>query len=127
MARNPTAALERGTDPETLSPRLTRLRKARGLTQTELAHRLGTIQAVVSDYESERRRIHVARARAIAAILQVTADELLGWPTTSATGSGPGELSLKLVRRLKGIEALPPARQKAVLPTLDFLLKGAGS
>ncbi|GEM_PF-3731096 len=34
-----------------------------------------------------------------------------------------GALSLKLVRRLKAIEALPPKRQKFVLQTLDALLR----
>jgi transcriptional regulator with XRE-family HTH domain len=112
---------------ETLGQRLTRLRTARGITQVALAHRLGTVQTVVSEYELDHRRIHAQRLREIAEILQVSADALLGMPTTRANGNGHGELSLKLVKRLKGIEALPRARQKAVLQTLDFLLKGAGS
>jgi transcriptional regulator with XRE-family HTH domain len=99
----------------------------RGLTQVELAHRLGTTQTVVSDYEIGRRRIHLQRAQQIAAILNVSVDDLLAEPTARTNGNGHGELSLKLVRRLKCIEALPRARQKAVLQTLDFLLKGAGS
>lgn len=79
--------------------------------------------------ELDPRRVHAQRLREIAEILQVSADELLGMPTTRAHGTcnGHGELSLKLVKRLKGIEALPRARQKAILQTLDFLLKGAGS
>ena len=112
---------------ETLGQRLTRFRTTRGLTQVTLAQRLGTTQTVVSEYELDHLRMHAHRVRAIAEILAVSTDELLGMPTTRATGNGHGELSLKLVRRLKGIEALPRARQKAVLQTLDFLLKGAGS
>lgn len=112
---------------DTLGQRLTRLRTARGLTQAALAHRLGTTQTVVSEYELDHLRMHAQRVRAIAEILHVSTDELLGLPPARGPSSGQGELSLKLVRRLKGIEALPPARQKAVLQTLDFLLKGAGS
>lgn len=127
MARPRLHPVKNGPGSDTLGQRLTRLRTARGLTQAALAQRLGTTQTVVSEYELDHLRMHAQRLREIAEILQVSTDELLGLPTPKGTGAGHGELSLKLVRRLKGIEALPPARQKAVLQTLDFLLKGAGS
>jgi len=66
-----------------LGHRLARLRKARGLTQTDLAHHLETTQTVVSDYEIGRRRIHLHRAQQIAEILQVSVDELLGRSVTN--------------------------------------------
>ena len=36
------------------------------------------------------------------------------------------ELSLKLVRRMKRIETLPPGQQKVLLQTIDNFLKGVG-
>jgi hypothetical protein len=50
-----------------------------------------------------------------------------GYPQAARGSAGNGALSLKLTRRLHRIEALPPARQKLVLQTLDTLLKGASS
>jgi hypothetical protein len=60
----------------------------------------------------------------LAKALKVSADEILG------VGNGKGELdgpSLKIVKRLKRIERLPPARQKALLTNIDMFLKAAES
>jgi transcriptional regulator with XRE-family HTH domain len=104
---------------ETLGSRLARLRKAAGMSQAALAESLGTTQTLISEYELDRRRIHAQRLAEIARLLHVSADELVGRKPTKANGS----LSLKLVRRLKAIEQLPPRRQKFVLQTLDALLR----
>jgi len=111
---------------ETLGRRIARIRKARGLTQTELARRLGKIQAVVSDYESDRRRIHAEMIVRIAQVLSVSTDELLGSKAQKSAGNS-GEISLRLARRINKLSELPRARQKFVLQTLDALLKGASS
>lgn len=58
-------------------------------------------------------------------VLGVSTDELLG--SNANRGADNGALSLKLTHRLHRIEALPPARKKLVLQTLDTLLKGASS
>lgn len=111
---------------ETLGSRIARFRKARGLTQTELARRLGKIQAVVSDYESDRRRIHAEMIVRIAEVLSVSTDELLGTRAQKGAANA-GEISLRFARRINKLSELPPARQKLVLQTLDALLKGASS
>jgi transcriptional regulator with XRE-family HTH domain len=109
----------RDNSAETLGTRLARLRKAAGLTQVQLAEKLGTTQTLISEYELDNRRIHAARLSQIAQLLHVSVDELLGHKPSKANGAS----SLKLVRRLKAIEALPPQRQKLVLQTLDALLR----
>jgi hypothetical protein len=76
-----------------------------------------------SEYEHDNRRVHAARLSTIAHLLQVSVDELLGHKPSKANGAA----SLKLVRRLKAIEALPPQRQKFVLQTLDALLRVLGT
>ena len=106
---------------ETFGQRLARLRKAAGLSQGELAERLGATQSLVSEYEHDNRRVHGERLSQIARLLHVSVDELLGHKAAKTNGA----LSLKTVRRLKAIEALPPKRQKFVLQTLDALLRGA--
>lgn len=104
--------------------RIATVRKARGMTQTELAERIGIIQALVSDYESGRRRLYAEMIIRIAKVLKVSTDELLG--VKPARLNGEGRVSLKLGRRMQRIEALPTAKQKALLATLDVFLKGAG-
>lgn len=112
---------------ETVGQRIARLRKARGLTQTELAARIGIIQTLVSDYENENLRLSAEMAARFAQALAVSLDELMGLktPKKTAAKTESGELSLKLVRRLKGIEQLPPAQQKALLRTIDVFLQNA--
>ena len=113
------------THEDSLGRRIARLRKARGLTQVELATRIGTIQAVISDYESDRRRMHAEMIVRVAQALSASADELLG--TKAQKGNAGGAMSLRLTKRLQKLDALPRARQKFVLQTLDALLKGASS
>jgi transcriptional regulator with XRE-family HTH domain len=107
---------------ETQGARLARLRKAAGLTQVELAERIGIIQGLVSAHELDKLKLAAEMAVRYAKALNVSTDELLG---LKAPKRANGELSLKLVRRLKGIEELPPARQKALLQTIDAFLRGA--
>jgi hypothetical protein len=45
-----------------------------------------------------------------------------GRPLSKTEGNG---FSLKLVRRMQIIEALPPSQQKFLLRTIDTFLKGA--
>jgi transcriptional regulator with XRE-family HTH domain len=42
--------------------RIARIRKERGYTQNELAERIGTIQALVSDYERDKLRLNAEMA-----------------------------------------------------------------
>ena len=107
---------------ERIGQRLARLRKARGHTQTELAHRIGIIQTLVSDYETGNLRLSAEMAVRFAKALHVSLDELMGLKTSKRVN---GVLSMKLVRHLKGIEDLPPAQQRALLKTIENFLKGA--
>lgn len=102
--------------------RLSRLRKAVGLTQVELADRVGIIQALVSAHELDKLKLSAEMAVRYAKVLKVSTDELLGLKLSKRMN---GRLSLKLVRRLQGIETLPPVQQKALLRTIDAFLKSA--
>jgi transcriptional regulator with XRE-family HTH domain len=108
---------------ESLGRRLARLRKHAGLTQVELAERVGIIQALVSDYEQGKLRLSAEMAARFAQALNVSLDELVGLKTPKKAN---GELSLHLVRRLKGIEELPTHQRKVLLQTIDAFLRSAG-
>jgi transcriptional regulator with XRE-family HTH domain len=66
---------------ETIAQTLVRLRKERGLTQAQMAKRLGVSQPVVSDYERGGLRLHGELILRVAEILDVSANELLGLDT----------------------------------------------
>jgi transcriptional regulator with XRE-family HTH domain len=113
---------------ESLGERIARLRKLAGLTQVELAEKIGIIQGLVSAYELDKLKLSAEMAVRFAQALNVGLDELMGVKVAKKKAAAKrenGELSLKLVRRLKGIEQLPPAKQKALLSMIDSVLTSA--
>jgi len=107
---------------ETLGQRLARIRKERGYTQVELAERVGTIQSLVSDYETDRLRLSAEMAVRYALALDVSTDELLHPKAKRHNGRKP---SRRVMRRLEKIESLSPHHQATLLKTIDTFLRGA--
>jgi transcriptional regulator with XRE-family HTH domain len=107
---------------ETFGQRLARLRKSKGYTQVELAKKMDIVQVLISDYERDKLRPYHEMIARFAKALEVSADELLG---LAPKKNGNNGASLKLIRRMKKIEALPAAQQKILLRTIDTFLKGA--
>jgi len=105
---------------ESLGKRLARLRKQKGHTQIELAHKIGITQVLVSDYERGRIRPHYEMVIRLALALEVTTDELLGVKPSKNSTNNP---NLKIIQRLKKIEALSPSHQKFILKAIDSHLK----
>jgi len=110
------------TENETFGRRLARIRKAKGYTQVELAGKMGIIQVLISDYERDKLRPYHEMIIRFAQALEVSADELLGLKTSESQGT---TTSLKLLRRMKKIETLPPSQQKILLRTIDTFLKAS--
>ena len=110
-------------DDESVGKRLARLRKERGLTQIELAERLGVIQSVLSRYERGVFRLNAELIVKLTQILNVTADEILNIePVKESTGVH----SRRLLRRIRQIDSLPKRDQQALMRTIDaFLAKSA--
>ena len=104
---------------ETIGQRLARIRRERGLTQVELAERLGVAQPVVSDYERGELRLHGELIVKLSGILGVSAEELLGLKAAPSNGALKNR---RLVRRLQAIERLPRRDQQALLRTIDRFL-----
>ena len=107
---------------ETLGQRLARIRKERGYTQVDLAKKIGIIQSLISDYETDRLRLTAEMAVRFALALGVSTDELLHPKTGKKKSRKP---SLKVMRRMEEIEKLPPRQQAFVLSALDSILRGA--
>jgi transcriptional regulator with XRE-family HTH domain len=109
-------------DQETIGQRLARLRRERGITQAEIADRLGIVQPMVSDYERGELRLHGQLIVELARLLNVSADELLG--LEKPKGGGPVK-NRRLLRRLQQLEKLPKRDQQALLRTIDAFLAKA--
>ncbi|MGO9409585.1 MAG: helix-turn-helix domain-containing protein [Spirochaetia bacterium] len=95
---------------ETTGQRLSRLRKERGLTQKELAEKIGVGPTIISDYETGRLMFNGEMVARLAIALSVSADTILGLKqTTTQTEATP---SVRILRRLKKISTLPPQKKK---------------
>jgi len=106
-----------------LHEQLANLRKARGMTQAEVAEALELPQGLISNFEKGVRRLHSDQIVQFAELFHVSIDELFGRkPKKYVEGS---ELGLHLIRRMQQIEKLPKSRQKAVLVSIDMMLCGA--
>jgi len=110
---------------EPLGQRLTRIRKERGLTQVDLADKMGIIQELVSSYERNRLRMHADMVIRFSLALGISTDELLGIRHTQSSKKQNGKLDLKLTRRIKRISTLPSVDQKILLKTIDNFIRGA--
>jgi transcriptional regulator with XRE-family HTH domain len=107
---------------ETVGQRLARIRKEHGYTQVDLAKKIGIIQSLVSDYETDRLRLSAEMTVRFALALDVSTDDLLNPKAKNRTARK--KPSLKIMRRIEEIEKLPPRRQAFVLTALDSLLRG---
>jgi transcriptional regulator with XRE-family HTH domain len=106
-------------DEKTIAKRLREIRKRRGMTQTELAERVGIGQVLVSQYELGQVRIHSALLAAFAKALRTSADELLGLKESKGNGLIKDR---RFLRRLEQIDGLPRRKKDALLTTIDAFL-----
>lgn len=98
--------------------RLAQLRKAKGLTQTELGKKIGISKRMVAYYEGQANRPPAHLLVPIAKILKLSVDELLGVKLSSIKSTD----NASLWRKLKKAEALSKKDQKTLLDFLDALL-----
>ena len=105
-----------------IGARLARLRKDRGMTQVELADRLGLVQSAVSSYERGALRLHGELIVELMAVLDVTADELLGLTGKADKRTADRARYRRLMSRLVRAEALPRRDQDALMRTIDAYL-----
>jgi transcriptional regulator with XRE-family HTH domain len=110
---------------ETVGQRIRRLRTALGLTQVQLALKMGLLQNLISDYERNRLRLHAELVVRFALALEVSTDELLGIKRASRTPASTAP-SVALSRRMVAIDRLPLPQRKVLLRTIDAFIRGVG-
>ncbi len=105
---------------EGFGTRLAGLRQARGLTQDELGAAVGISNRMIAYYERHAAQPPGAILVELARALKVSTDELLGVKPLTEKLSPK---TARLLKRLRRIEELPPADQRAVLKLVDALLE----
>ena len=104
---------------ETIAQRLVRLRKDAGLSQTQMAERLGISQPVVSDYERGAARLHGELILKVAEILNVSADEILG----RETGKPKARATGKVQQLFEDVSNLPRRQQDKVIEFVSAFVR----
>lgn len=98
-------------------------RKQLGLTQDELAERVGTSKQIVSRYELGQRSPKIGMANKFAEALGTTLDELLGIEGELEEYSNePKTPEARLL--VKGIDRMPEEQRKAILTMMAGLYPG---
>jgi transcriptional regulator with XRE-family HTH domain len=105
--------------------RMFTLRKARGLTQIDLAKALGTTQRVISYYETGAPLPSASFLVALAQTLAVTTDELLGVKPARLKQEKPQRR--RLWKRFQRMESLPERDQRAVIRLINSLVASKGN
>lgn len=101
--------------------RIAAQRKAQGLTQAQLAKKLGVSQPAVNAYETGAHRVPLSALPALTQALGVSTDELLGERATSGK-RGPAP---KLQQQFEHLSRLPRSQQRFASRMLDAVLKQA--
>ena len=108
---------------QALGQRAAQFRKARGLTQQQLAEILGISQQTMAHYKVGRLRIAVALLPGLTRALEITVEESL--EEVPRTTKGKRDPASTLEKQIEQISQLPPAKQKFVIEMLDTVIQQA--
>lgn len=100
--------------------KLAECRKAKNLSQKELAKLLNTSHSVIGKYEREEMTPSIEAAVKLATILETTVSYLLGENKNAELLKDPA-----MLKRLQDIDNLPKEDKNGILYALDNLLKAA--
>lgn len=104
--------------------RLAQARESAGLTQAQLADKLGTTQRVITYWERGSVALRADQLTALADALGVTADLLLGREQPKARGTGP---TGKMRQVFDAASALPRSQQQHIVKVIGALVAQAQS
>jgi transcriptional regulator with XRE-family HTH domain len=104
------------TEIPEFADRLVKLRKLKGLTQNELAKKIGTTQRMISHYESKVKSPPIKVVIAIAEALEISIDMLLG------TKPIKEDFNKKITKKIKLIESLSLRDQNAIWSFVNALV-----
>ncbi len=105
--------------------RLQSIRKARALTQVQLAEAAGTTQRAISYYETEAGFPPAPAVIDLAEALGVTTDELLGVKPPKIERMNDDSEARRMWKRFQMVATLPERDQKAIIRLVNSLIAGS--
>lgn len=102
--------------------RLAAARDRRGLSQQELADKLGMTRSMIAYYESRAKNTTLEFIERAADLLKVSASNLIGRADTRSPRKRPGPPPATLERQLEKIRKLPKSKQKFLTELLESVL-----
>ena len=99
--------------------RLVTIRQRAGLSQTQVADKLGVSQQAYAGWERSTVALRPDDLAKLAEVLETTTDELLGKQAAPKRGTGPVGKAKALFDR---VSALPRDRQQRILTTVEDML-----
>lgn len=119
-AKQPTAgSAESRAYFKTLGAHMANLRKARGLTQAELARSIGVSQQAVFAYELGERRPSVLILTKLSRVFAIPIEQVIGLARPVRTPKR--RLSPRAMRHAERIQGLSKTRQRFVIRIIDLL------
>ncbi|MCP3871306.1 MAG: helix-turn-helix transcriptional regulator [Gammaproteobacteria bacterium] len=109
---------------QALGQRIATARKALGMTQTQVAERLGISQQTLAHYEVGRLRIAVSTLVPLSEILNSSVDELI-YGKEAAKGQNKRGPASKLQQQVDQVRQLPRTKQQFVMEMLDTVIQQA--
>jgi transcriptional regulator with XRE-family HTH domain len=97
------------------------MREEAGLSQRELADKLGITQRALSWWEREPVALRPEQVAQLATALGVSTDHLLGVPTAKKRGSGP---TGKARRAFEAVSKLPRHHQQKIVDVVETFVAG---
>ena len=117
----------RKTEDFSFGPRLAAIRKARGLTQVQLAGTAGSTQRSISYYENDDGIPPASAVIALAKALKVSADELLGLKPPRVERVHDDAEARRMWRRFQMVTALPEKDRRAVIRLINSLVAASAA
>ena len=105
-----------------INENLKRLRKSKGWSQVELAQMLGVSQKAITSYETGTKKPPIYRLPKLAAIFNVSMEELIGEQELTIKNHTPHlHRSSRLARMQSLYGKLPPDEQRVILKQVEVL------
>jgi transcriptional regulator with XRE-family HTH domain len=106
-------------DEKAIGARIKELRNRRGMSQLELARKLGMDQSLLSRYERGALRLHGSLLASLAKAFRTSTDEILGVKPLRDDGVLKDR---RFLRRVHRIDGLSKRKKQALLTTIDSFL-----
>ena len=108
--------------------RLVSLRRARGVTQVQLADSIGSTQRAISYYENHADYPPAPVVAAMAKALRISSDELLGLKPSRQRAPVENDAELRRIwRKFQRVLELPEKDQRAVIRLINSLVSARGN